>query len=297
LTRVKYDNPRFYDFEEHIDFSLEIPYTVRIKKFESDDIVLVHYASTLEILVCKDLKGTVTIDGKVYSLDNGNQVFVITPYTLHSNEICVCDGIEYVIKIDLEMLGNYLNIPNLLRYNDLEVSRMLETSPYFNEVYDITLGLIEKDDDFFECIRLIVSLLSVVSRGIKHTDAMASDDARIKNDKLNRLIKWTEKNYAKKISIDDVAEEMGYSKYYFCTFFRKHTGSSYLQHLNRTRMNNACKLLLRGEPVGSVSMLVGYESVSYFIRLFKSIYGVSPGLYAQQRTETEKSLTETSVEE
>lgn len=48
-VKCVYDDDRLPDgFEEHVQFSAQMPYTVRIKHFRTEDIVPLHYAETLE---------------------------------------------------------------------------------------------------------------------------------------------------------------------------------------------------------------------------------------------------------
>ncbi len=63
----------FYDyktpttFEEHFEFNYHLPYSVRIKRFATEDIVPLHYAETIEILLCNNLTGEITIDNLGFS--------------------------------------------------------------------------------------------------------------------------------------------------------------------------------------------------------------------------------------
>jgi len=268
--------------EEHIDFSWDVPYTVRIRTFDVEDSVPIHYAKTLEILVCKDLKGHISINGKAYPLDGQNQVFVITPYVLHSSEIEPCRGAEYVIKLDFEALSSFLNVPNMLAYDGQRIDWLNVRCRHFEEAFDITMNLIRMDDDFFACIGLLVSLLNLLRRDVRQPTAAEESENGAKNEKLRQIILWTEENYAGKIRIDDAAGLIGYSKYYFCTYFKKLTGKSYLDYLNHVRIYNACRLLRTGESVQNVCNMVGFESASYFIRLFKTVQGITPKLYVER---------------
>ncbi len=83
------------DFEERISFSREMPYRIRTKHFFEEDYVPLHYANTIEILICNDLVGNIVIDNNLYVL-HGKQVFVIPPYTVHSNHVEKCGGMWYI---------------------------------------------------------------------------------------------------------------------------------------------------------------------------------------------------------
>ena len=284
MKRVRYDNPcpAKESVEEHIDFSWDVPYTVRTRTFDVEDSVPIHYAKTLEILVCKDLKGNITINGKSYPLDGQDQVFAIPPYVLHSTEIAPSEGAEYIIKLDFEALASYLNVQNILAYDGQQVDWLCVQCPNFQEIFEITMKLIQQDDDFFACIGLLVTLLTILRQGMRKPAESSGRDNSADNVKLQQIILWTEENYASTIRIDDAADLVGYSKFYFCTYFKKLTGKSYLDYLNHVRIYNACRLLRTGESVQNVCNMVGFESTSYFIRLFKSVLGMTPKLYVER---------------
>ena len=283
MTRIRYDNPRTAEnFEEHIDFSWDVPYTLRVKRFSAEDIVPIHYAKTVELLVCKNLKGKISIGSNVYSLGGGNQVFVIAPYVLHSTEISPCDGTQYVIKLDMEVLSSFIDINNILRYDNTDLNCFQERCQYFDEVEQITLELIRRDGDFLGCMGLMISLIEILRRDARAGDMAGRESVIARNEKLCELVKWTEEKYCDKISIEDAASFIGYSKYYFCTYFKKLTGISYMSYLNHVRIYNACRLLRAGASAQDVCEAVGFESQSYFSRLFKSIEGVTPKAYVER---------------
>jgi AraC-like DNA-binding protein len=246
-----------------------------------EDIVPIHYGKTLEICVCDDLTGSFTINNKTYNLNHNNQAFVIAPYVLHSSKIGICAGTEYIIKFDFDVLRNFVDISNLLDYDNQRIEQFREKCRYYDEVLAITKELIEQDDNFIACIRLLISLLDVLRRDIQQFDPSEKPGYMMKNAKLRDIIQWTEKNYASKIQIEDVARTVGYSKSYFCTYFKRLAGKSYVDYLNHVRIYNACRMLRAGDSVSNVCEKIGYESNSYFIRLFKSIQGITPKQYRE----------------
>ena len=96
-------------FEEQVQFSEEMPYRINIKRFQAEDIVPLHYADSIEILLCEDLCGEIVIDANRYPL-GGRQMFVIPPYTIHSNSIRICDGTMYVFKIGFREMDRYIHV-------------------------------------------------------------------------------------------------------------------------------------------------------------------------------------------
>ncbi len=282
VSRVRYDNPcPKKNIEERINFSFDVPYTVRIKKFDLRDDVPLHYGKTLEITVCKGVRGVMYIDGMSYEINNDIQVFVIPPYVVHGSQKEIGPGLEYIIKFDLEVLSQFVNIENLLKYEMVRLDQFNVCCKYTEEVLRIAENLVEHDDNIFVCISLLVSLVDILRRDAYKVDLATKKSHDKQNEKLWELVNWTEANYAEKLSVEKAADRIGFSKYYFCTYFKKQTGISYIDYLNRVRISNACKLLVAGEPVQNVCNAVGFESVSYFIKLFKKVQGMTPTQYIE----------------
>ncbi len=87
-----------------------------------------------------------------------------------------------------------------------------------------------------------------------------------------------EKELGKNISLASIAEEMNSSPFYLSRIFREVRGTSFTEHLKSLRMEKAHYLLHDNAlKAKEVSRMVGYWSPNYFIKVFKSYYGIIPG--------------------
>jgi AraC-like DNA-binding protein len=116
------------------------------------------------------------------------------------------------------------------------------------------------------------------------TEGGGADYLKIENvEKALELIYY---NYKEALSVEYVATLTGYSKSNFCKIFKKVVGESFHQALNRQRVNNAAGLLSATDmAIADIALEVGFSEAKAFCRVFKSIYGVTPGQYrrAEQR--------------
>lgn len=269
-------------FEEQLAFSPQMPYTVRIKRFPTADIVPLHYAETIEILLCEELQGEIVIDNRHYRL-GGRQLFVIPPYTVHSNNIRPGGGTMFVFKICFPEMDRYLNAENILFAGGCRMEQLEYLCPEYDAAKSLVDGLIAHDGDMIQCLAYIAQLLAVLSRHIDESRSAEGGHTGFKSSSLQELIRWTNENYARRISIEEVADMAGYSKYHFCSRFKAQTGMTYLNYLNSVRVSHACLMLQKGEPVSTVCRSCGFESVSYFIQVFKRIRRITPRQYAAQQ--------------
>ena len=89
---------------------------------------------------------------------------------------------------------------------------------------------------------------------------------------------YLEENYAKELSLKEVAEHFHMSTAYFCQYFKKHTGDTLVHYLNYLRIEKAKPMLLKGEEsVEEVAEKVGITNSNYFFRVFKQITGKTVG--------------------
>ena len=97
------------------------------------------------------------------------------------------------------------------------------------------------------------------------------------NAGLARIAAAMAEDLAGEISLDDWADTIGMSRRTITRRFRAETGLSIVEWRQIARMQRALELLGEGESVTSVSLTLGYDSVSSFIAIFKRLLGVTPG--------------------
>ena len=257
-------------FEEKIPFSPEKPYTISIKRFQVEDVVPLHYAETLEILLCDELCGEILIDATRFQLEE-KQLVVIPPYTVHSTNVQPGGGTMYVVKVSLRELRRYIDVENYLAACGCGISQLQYRCGAYTAVYAIVEKLIERDGELGDCLPLLLELFRVLSKYVDTQRETASLHGQFRGSSLQELIHWTNQNYARKISIDEVAQRTGYSKYHFCSRFKSLTGITYMNYLNSVRVSHACLMLQNGESVQAVGRSVGFENSSYFTQPYAAL--------------------------
>lgn len=86
--------------------------------------------------------------------------------------------------------------------------------------------------------------------------------------------------YNKDLNLTQLANLYFLNPDYLCRLFRKETGSSFSEYVNKTRIERAKELLeLTNHEIMDISTEVGFANVTYFNRIFKKITGVSPREY------------------
>lgn len=101
--------------------------------------------------------------------------------------------------------------------------------------------------------------------------------------RLKKLLQYVALHYRERIPLEKAAAIMHMSPKYFCSYFTATFYISFVQYLNRYRIEQACVLLETTDlSVMEVGFEVGFENFSYFIRKFKEIQGCTPSVYRKQ---------------
>lgn len=101
--------------------------------------------------------------------------------------------------------------------------------------------------------------------------------------RISTIYNYIMKRYDTMISLEDVAAEAHMTPQAFCRYFKKHTGHTFVTFLNEMRINEACKKLTTGggESISTVAYTSGFNSITNFNRVFKSVVGNSPREYLE----------------
>jgi len=112
-------------------------------------------------------------------------------------------------------------------------------------------------------------------------DLIAKNKATsLSNDVTNKMkiiLNYIKKNYMEDISIKDMCSICNFSEYHFMRLFKKYIGMTCIEYLNTYRLEIASKLLATtNNSIMDISFEAGFNNVSYFNKLFKSKYKLTP---------------------
>lgn len=179
---------------------------------------------------------------------------------------------------------------------------LFKSSPALLEaVADFSASLIKNDDTALSAILnilnhsnckdkqdmfLIYSNLHLLySRLFNATGIGAGNDSRSlrKIEKIKKAIELIEKHYNEPLTLSMLSKQCNMSEKYFCSFFKTVTGKTPFEYLCLYRVDTACELLLSDKyTITEISMLCGFNDLSYFIKTFKRYKHISPGKYITQ---------------
>lgn len=100
---------------------------------------------------------------------------------------------------------------------------------------------------------------------------------RTENPEIVRLLRYLNDHVEMNISLEEAAGRCALGKSQFCLLFKKHTGETFVNYFNRLKMKRAFALLSSENiQVQEAANAIGVRDISYFSRMFKKYYGISP---------------------
>ena len=265
------------------DFPIEFYY---IDKNHARYDMSAHWHSEVEIIRILDGRLNVKLDNKSYIAEKGDIVFVNSE-TVHSAvpENCVYECI--VFQMDFLYTDTYsckFFIESILNreYVIREFSSDIKT-PFHcaaNEVFDIFEN---KSSGYkFLVIGALYKMFGVIIDN--HLYSAVNGNSLVAADKnlpkLKKILSFLRENYDTHIPLENMAKAVGMSAKYFCYFFKDMTGKTPVEYLNGYRVEKASQKLINTDlSVTEVAFLCGFNDLSYFIKPFKGIKGISPAKF------------------
>lgn len=100
---------------------------------------------------------------------------------------------------------------------------------------------------------------------------------------IDAVCRSIEKDPAQSLSVKEAAQQCHMSESYFSHLFKKETGVSFVDFVNRQRIRHAARLLETSTlRVGEIAVQVGLDNPNYFSVLFRKWKGESPQEYRQR---------------
>lgn len=101
--------------------------------------------------------------------------------------------------------------------------------------------------------------------------------------RLKKAISYIQEHYQQPIKIAEIAGQIPMSEGQFCRFFKSMTRQTPIEYVNSYRIRRAAELLLDpGSKVSSVAIDVGFDHMSYFVKVFRQQMNCTPTEYRKR---------------
>ena len=209
-----------------------------------------------------------------------NDIMIIPPGTTckvkagYGRQIVISSGAFFLQDSVLRKLETFFSAPLLI--NEEYCGESLRT---LNRMIIDIFAIYHIPEPMSE-VYVYIKLLILLTRIAELRTSSAETAVCANFDKLKVAFEFIEGNYMNDITLEDPAKAAGYSKYHFSRLFRRVSGTTFKDFLNRRRVKESALLLTETNlSVTDVAMKSGFSSITTFNRVFKKIEGCTPSEY------------------
>lgn len=288
----------------HGDFILPFK-TYNGKIDENDPIINIHWHNEIEMVIIEDGECDCMINLENYKAYKGD-IIIIKPLTLHSLTTPRGKTMDWnTIIFDLNILKSAITDGCLIKYfapilnNEHELPKIIKKSSLgYDEILNCLKDIIStysNKETAFE-LELKAKLFHLFALFYKYELVVKNSSKKeISTDteyKIKSILNYIQEHYSENITIEDLSNISSFSEYHFMKFFKKHIGMTSVEYINNYRLERSAQLLSSTDKsIMEVSMDVGFNNVSYFNKLFKTKYKLTPKEFRRVEREKEKEST------
>jgi AraC-like DNA-binding protein len=97
-------------------------------------------------------------------------------------------------------------------------------------------------------------------------------------DYFHEMIRFVQSEFTRDITVEEVAEKIGFDRTSVYRIFKKNIGMSPIQYIEGLRIGYACELIKQGKmSLSKVASMVGFNQYEWFLKVFTRMLGVLPG--------------------
>jgi AraC-like DNA-binding protein len=102
---------------------------------------------------------------------------------------------------------------------------------------------------------------------------------------IAKIMDWIRVNYYKLLTVADIANEFGYNPDYMSALFKKSTGQTLIQFINRTRVDISKSLIINYDiSIKEAAYSCGFSDEKYYMKMFKKFENMTPSQYKKAFT-------------
>lgn len=276
---------------EEIIFSGKIP-DVSVEQLRRDTDFSMsrhHFHSTYEVYYLLDGERNYFIHSNAYRIHRGSLVFIGSGQ-IHKTTMARTPAHERILLEISESLVRELSegfhpyLPERTTFS--ERSGVLELTDAEQKeterlLFQIMHEMESEKPAYFQKIKALIEELLIFI--LRKSSSLSNNYPALrsaKHQKVNEVANYICTNFAEITSLDQLSRHFYISKYYLCRIFKDVTGMTISQYVNANRIKAAEKMLLESsQSVIGIAAASGFESVTYFEKIFRESLGFSPAQY------------------
>jgi len=278
----------------HEQSSLKTDSPIQIRTFNYDsNIFSCHFHNEYEIFYVEEGNGNAHIGDYKGTIQAGN-LYLIGPNIRHS----------FITKSNTSINKNrtkglFINFEKdfmkhaFTHYNEFkQIERLLEnskrglliqTNPYHKIIKLLKLVPMLKNAEHILITIQLLNLLAQVNPILLSNTLFNSQKTQQKDLRLEKVIAFLTEHFSEEISLETVSSLVAMNPSAFSRYFKEKTETTLMQYIQELRIEQACQLILREDlDIAQIAMDCGFNSISYFNKVFKRIKNRTPSRYRKE---------------
>lgn len=283
---MKYVNSTHELVAYHNDTIIRIWRNVETKGFKS------HWHSSIEVIMPVENYYDVILENKRHRVNPG-EIFFIPPRALHELD-APPNGVRFVFLFNINVMAQLKGFAGIQTMLSQPMHITKDTHPLvYNEVYQSLLDMCKEyisGNPYSELSifsLLIRTLISLYENHIQTTDLFQNVNVNKHQEyvaKFGNLLEYIDTHYTEDLTLEDMADIIGFSKYHFSRLFKQYTNFTFCDYLKHRRIQAAEILLEQPEySITEVALQAGFPSISTFNRIFKEYKNCTPTEFRNMR--------------
>ncbi|MEO3991238.1 transcriptional regulator PocR [Pseudocitrobacter cyperus] len=167
-------------------------------------------------------------------------------------------------QADPQLLNEFRNVP------EMDFSRVMASA-------DLLKLIVEN------CLKKQLNFVVIKDNPPQAVSPRSQREANPHDSKMNKALRYIEAHLSDELRLEEVASHVYLSPYYFSKLFRKYQGIGFNAWVNQQRMASAKELLSHSNwSIASIARNLGFSQTSYFCKVFRHTYQITPQAYRQQ---------------
>lgn len=224
------------------------------------------------------------------------KILLMNPFAIHDPQVHSKGTVLFNILVKRQWVEEVF--VSILSFNEIFFNFFLDSvyglnrlKPYlvFNSTADLS-GILDRIiQEYFDrniCYQQVlfsklIELFAGFTR-LQQDDRRRQDREFLQTRDISGILGFIKNNYTT-ATLASVAESFGYSTSYLSKLIKKHTGLNFTDILHDLKLQSACNYLIHSDlTVEKINEIIGYNDTSYFSKVFRKKYGLSPSSYRQK---------------
>ncbi len=271
-------------YKEHTYEMIRVPETMGVRFFTQEDTGSYcpnHWHDAIEIVCLVKGELDVTVESAAFHVEEG-QCFLVNSCVIHSTK-CTSSNTGIVLQIPVDFIKLYLPEVEQLKFvlkdpceepvERTKLMRFKETLLQMQVVNEIRPEgyILRFNSLLFEILFQLYHNFSV--------KIFRADLSRRERDlnRLNQVLNYIARNYTRPIPLKEIAQVAFLESGYFCRFFKKHMGLTFLEYQNEVRLSHIYQdLITTTDTLKCILERHGFTNYKLFCRMFRERFHGTP---------------------